>query len=701
MFGGGLEAFRLYGTVGVDTKPAQRGLDDLSQHTQRSSNIITSAMGTALGFLGGQYMMQAINTGVGAIKGAAIDYNAAMEQATIGFTTLLGSAEKAGAFIEELEAFAARTPFEFRGLQSAANQMLAMGFASEDILPTLTAVGDAVAALGLGTEGVNSAVRALGQMRSAGRVTAQDMMQLTSLGIPAWQMLADSMGKTVPEVRRLSEQGLIPAQQAIDAITTGIESGNMGGMMAAQAHTFTGAMSTIKDSLTMATGKALKPFFEMLSNVAIKFADWLQTPGATAFFDGIAGAITTAADALGGFFGIISNIITVFTGSDAQGMVDAFGALPQPIKDVIRFVKPLVEQLVEFLAPAIEVVMDNLDTIAGIIASVLLPPLKILGPIFEGLSSGATDVGAAIGTAFTSGLEQLGAFAMEIVPVLADLAGKIADWVIDALPGLLANLASFLETALGWFLDNLPAIIGQLAEWGAALIGWIAPRIPEIIGALVGFLAEIGGWILTEGVPKLIKAAAELGGSLIKGIMDFVTGADGGGGLLGRLGDFIRTVLIPGLVALIPKLAKAGADLAIGLGKAFANGLVGLIEGAVNAMIGGINKFQIHFGGLDLGPLGRIGRVDWWGFQLPLVRLPRFEQGAWELPQTMAAVLHRGEMVLPRDVAERMRSMLSEGRRSLASPVTIQVSINNFYGTEANVDALSRALAERARAARF
>jgi hypothetical protein len=58
--------------------------------------------------------------GLSAVKAAA---NA--EQTIIAFETMLGSAENAKKFYEDLVQFAARTPFELTGLETAAKQLLA------------------------------------------------------------------------------------------------------------------------------------------------------------------------------------------------------------------------------------------------------------------------------------------------------------------------------------------------------------------------------------------------------------------------------------------------------------------------------------------------------------------------------------------------------------------------------------------------
>jgi tape measure domain-containing protein len=172
-----------------------------------------------------------------------------MEQADIAFTTMLGSGEKANAFLQDLQDFASSTPFEFTELQDASRRMLAFGFSAENVLPMLTDIGDAVSGLGLGSSGVDRVTLALGQMQAKAKVSGQEMMQLTEAGIPAWGYLAEAMGLSTAEVMKLSEQGLIPADRAIQMILAGMRE-DFGGMMAAQSKTAAGQISNLKDEIT-------------------------------------------------------------------------------------------------------------------------------------------------------------------------------------------------------------------------------------------------------------------------------------------------------------------------------------------------------------------------------------------------------------------------------------------------------------------
>jgi len=192
-----------------------------------------------------------------------IDTNIQMEQAEIGFETMLGSAAKAKAFLSDLQKFAAKTPFEFTQLREASTRMLAFGFAAEQVLPMLTAVGDATSAMGLGAEGVNRVIIALGQMKAKAKVSADEMLQLTEAGIPAWDILAKAMGKSTAEVMKLSERGLIPADKAIQDIVDGMES-RFPGMMNAQSKTLGGMISNLKDWSELAGRTLGKGLFEQI-----------------------------------------------------------------------------------------------------------------------------------------------------------------------------------------------------------------------------------------------------------------------------------------------------------------------------------------------------------------------------------------------------------------------------------------------------
>lgn len=185
---------------------------------------------------------------IASIGAASVKAAADMEQTRKAFTTLLKDATLAKDFLAELETFAANTPFELPGLLQASKKMLAFGFTANQVIPILTAVGDSAAALGMGQDGIDRLTIAIGQMQAKGKVSAEEMLQLAEAGVPAWQMLADAMGTSIPQTMKMAEKGTIDSATGIQAIISGMNS-KFGGMMQEQSSTINGMLSNIQDSI--------------------------------------------------------------------------------------------------------------------------------------------------------------------------------------------------------------------------------------------------------------------------------------------------------------------------------------------------------------------------------------------------------------------------------------------------------------------
>lgn len=91
---------------------------------------------------------------------------AGRETTKLSFNTLLGDSKKAGAFLEQVQDTANTTPFLYDDLVGISKTMLSFGTAVDDIIPTLTKVGDAGAALGLSTGDIGTVATYLGRKES-------------------------------------------------------------------------------------------------------------------------------------------------------------------------------------------------------------------------------------------------------------------------------------------------------------------------------------------------------------------------------------------------------------------------------------------------------------------------------------------------------------------------------------------------------
>lgn len=306
----------------IDSRSLQQSFQSQKGLVQREGMALGKVFRGAFSVGLGIGISEAVRQGFRAIVGESINFNAQMEQARIGFTTMLGSAQQAGIFLKDLSRFAARTPFEFPELLDASKRMLAMGFAAGEVLPMMEAVGNAAAGLGLGRDGINRITLALGQMRAKAKVSGEEMRQLTEAGVPAWEILAEAMGKSTAEVMKLSERGLIPANEAIQMLTEGMNR-RFPDMMKNMENTWEGITSTIKDVWRLTIGEltsgwfnGLKTWLQGVRDWAVDFYNVLQSQGLRAalthsFGAEFTSAVYLAGSVLRGFYNILVYVVAL------------------------------------------------------------------------------------------------------------------------------------------------------------------------------------------------------------------------------------------------------------------------------------------------------------------------------------------------------------------------------------------------------
>lgn len=172
------------------------------------------------------------------------------QQFEIAFETMLGSGQEAKTMISDLANLAATTPFSMKGVVDGAKQLLAYGFAANEITETMRRLGDVSAGLGLNLQDLTWLY---GTTMVQGRLFTRDLMQFTGRGIPLTEELAKQFGVTKDKVSELVTAGKVgfpEVKKAIESLTN--EGGKFGGLMEKQSHSITGQISNIKDTIEMA-----------------------------------------------------------------------------------------------------------------------------------------------------------------------------------------------------------------------------------------------------------------------------------------------------------------------------------------------------------------------------------------------------------------------------------------------------------------
>lgn len=388
-------------TITGDARSAQAAL----QSTARSANNMSVSFGGALRSMrnigGALAIGQTIKRGFDFGTQAVFGFNSQLEQSRIAFTTMLGSAQRANTFLQQLQAFANRTPFEFPDLVSASQKLLAMGISAKNVVPYLTAIGDAAAGLGGGADTIDIMTRAIGQMTAKGRIQSEEMMQLQEAGVPALQILADQYGVTTGAMQQMITAGDVLASDAVPRLVAGLEQGTkstagFGGMMEKQSKTFSGAMSTIKDVATQALAGIFKPIFDQASGALQGFAATLQRVDWTAIGQRISAVFSNIANALSQvdwsaigdrISSALSNVDWSTIGRGLGSIISSVGQLARNIgpavgatfSTIFRVVSALVPVLVTVVAKVVEFITWLTGASAG---------AKVLQAVLGGVLAG-------------------------------------------------------------------------------------------------------------------------------------------------------------------------------------------------------------------------------------------------------------------------------------------------------------------------
>lgn len=416
-------------TVSKQSKKATSGIKGFADKCNKMSGALSAIAAVQLGSVFTGMAGGILNMGIASVQAAA-----QMRQYEIAFQTMLKSAEAGTQMLRDLQQFAAETPFDVPGVVSAGQQLMAFGFKAEEIIPMLTNLGDAASGLGLGTEGVSRLAYALGQMQTSGKLNAQDMMQLTSAGISAWDMLAQAAGKTVAEMKDLCSKGAIDSKAAVQTIVAGMKD-QFGGMMAKTSDEVAGLLANIEETAgntSAAVGKYLTEAFNIkgiLKDVSDRLGEFQQkmqtaTEQGKSLGDVIKECVPAPViAAIGAFAAVLAvvSVAAVATLGAVLGLTAGIVAIGAAIGTVAALVVTYWDEIVDAVNIAVQAILDTVVIIGTAITEAVL---SVVNWIVGAIGDMWADITGDQDNWFSKFSSMLG----DAIKEVGDFAKKAIDW---------------------------------------------------------------------------------------------------------------------------------------------------------------------------------------------------------------------------------------------------------------------------------
>lgn len=259
--------------IGIRLKNAAQFVRDGARAAGTIRNIKdqTGAAGRAARIMGGAYSSASstmsrglgaaasqakyLSIGLGAVGVAGIkmglSFNAQIENARLRFSLFTDDVDGLTKSVQKIDMTSA---FNFGDLSDAAAMLGGSGVA--DVPKTLQAIANAAAAGGKGTEGLKSISIALSQIQTKGRLSQEELNQLSEGGaLTATRDLTKGLGLTAKQLQNLGNQG-IDAKKAIDVLTQAWTSGQMADMAEKQTKTLGGQWDMLTGNMRKLSGAA-------------------------------------------------------------------------------------------------------------------------------------------------------------------------------------------------------------------------------------------------------------------------------------------------------------------------------------------------------------------------------------------------------------------------------------------------------------
>ena len=535
-----INLFNLSARLTLDDESFSRGIQNATQQGEQAGQSVEgigSRFKNLAKTIAGLAIVKKVADITTSIVKMGIEGNASLETSITSWTTLLGTQEQAKQMMDDITNYAASTPFSKVGVDEMAKQLSNAGFAGEDLFNQLTKFGNMGSAFGIQEDSLKEMVRQYSQVQMAQVAYTEDLNILQDRGIPIYKGLAEVMGVTVAEVKKMAGEGKITADiynEAINSIASNTE-----GAMEAQSKTFSGLMSTLQDVTSNIVTKIVEPLFNKVNEL----------------------------------LNIAMPILDSFNSKLNEGQ-SFWTALKETVDEFLPSLNPIME-IMENLGKAITTglgwIMDNGEALIGIVISLGTAMLVLnVANMIQGMVEAykAWKI-ATEGMTIAQWLMNTALLANPIGLVVAAIAGLIV-WLV------------YLWNTNDGFRDAVTSAWNKILEVGKNVWNWISNfftvSIPNAINTAINFFSQLPtkiGTFLSNSITKMSQFVRDLGSKGLEAAKNLISN------------------ITSGLSGLPSKMFEIGKNIIQGMingVKNMASKVVDSVKGVVNNAISGAKK---------------------------------------------------------------------------------------------------------------
>ncbi|WP_371337668.1 tape measure protein [Listeria monocytogenes] len=381
------------------------------------------------------------------VVGSAIGRVDTIDTATKSLTVLTGSAKDAQLVMTDLTAAIDGTPIALDAVALGAKKMVAAGMQAANVKPVFTAIADAAYGVGNGSESIDQMTDAISALQASGVAYSDDINRLVDAGVPAWQILANSTGKSVGEMKKYVSEGSLESTKAIAMLTKGIEEGTTG--MAGNTAKMAGLAKTAGNTISGSFANMKTAAVKSLANIA----------------ENLKGPIIQALD-------VAKNAFKQFAA------VTASPEFQKKLSDMIQKIKELIPVMVK-LAPTILKVVSAMLALQAV--SSVYVAFSNIGKMFVPLKNGLFVI--------ATGFMKLAKTIRHPITAIKNLAFAIKYFIVTsgAVIAIVGAVIAVLYGMYAAFKENTANIKGFLSGMFDAVknsFGKIVDVFKQIVSAL-------------------------------------------------------------------------------------------------------------------------------------------------------------------------------------------------------------------------